>query len=108
MVERVPGLLQAGAEPAARPRAGRLFDGRERILDDARLFARRRRVEAARIAFAMAHPFPAPFVAFLDDGGVLGAKRAVERDGGAHAVSFEHLHQAEYADPVAVVARRPG
>ena len=108
VIERVPGLLQAGAEPAARPRAGRLLDGRERVLDDARLFARRRRVEAAGIAFAMAHPFPAPLVAFLDDRGVLGAKLAVERDRGADAVAVEHLHQAEHADPVAVVARRPG
>src|SRR4029077_3891153 len=59
VIERVPGLLQAGAEPAARPRAGRLLDGRKRTLDDARLFAGRRGVEAARIAFAMPHPFPA-------------------------------------------------
>src|SRR5712691_5123483 len=58
-IKRVPGLLQPGAEPAYRPRAGRLLDGRERAADDARLLAGRRLVEPAGIALAMPHPFPA-------------------------------------------------
>ena len=40
--------------------------------------------------------------------GMLGAEVAVERHRAADAVAVEHLHQAEHADAVAVVARRPG
>src|SRR5262245_3312998 len=58
-IERAPGLLQARAEPSCRPHTGRLGDGRERALDDAGLFARRRLVEPARVALATAHPLPA-------------------------------------------------
>jgi len=43
-------------------------------------------------------------VAVLDDLRMLGAQFAVECDGGADAVPFEHLHQPEHADTVAVVA----
>src|SRR5579863_623000 len=62
-IERVPSLLQAGAEPAGRARTRRPRDGRKSVLDNARLVTRRRGVEPPRIAFAMTHPFPLPLVA---------------------------------------------
>ena len=107
-IGRVPGLLQPGAEPAGRPRAGRLCDRRERAVDDAFLLAGRRFVEPPRVALAMPHPFPAELLALCDDLGMLRAKVAVERDGAADAVPRQHTHQPEHADAVAVVARRPG
>ena len=107
-VERVPGLLQAGAEPTDRPRPGRFRDGGQGAGDDAGLLAGRRLVQPARVALVVAHPFPPAPVALLDDGRMLGAQLAVERDRGADAVAVEHLHQPEHADPVAVVAHRPG
>src|SRR5262249_16714231 len=57
--EGVPGLLQARAQPADRPRTGGVRDRRQRARDDRLFLARRRFVEAARIAFAMTHPLPA-------------------------------------------------
>src|SRR6478609_5165457 len=80
-VERVPGLLQTGAEPADRARAAGLGDGRERALDDPLFLAGRRFVEAPGIAFAMPHPFPAELLALGDDFGMVRAEVAVERDG---------------------------
>src|SRR5258707_379047 len=73
-----------------------------------RLLAGRRLVEAARVALAVPHPLPAELVALIDDLRMVHAEIAVERDGGAVAMTLEHLHQAEHADPVAVIARRPG
>ena len=106
-VERVPGLLQAGAQPADRPGPGGGLDGGKGARDDAGFLARRRLVEPARIALVVAHPLPAAPVALLDDGGMPGAQLAVERDRGADPVAVEHLHQPEYPDPVAIVAHRP-
>jgi len=56
----------------------------------------------------MAHPFPTALLAFGDELRMLSANLAVEGDGGADAMAIEHLHQAEHADPIAVIARRPG
>src|SRR5262249_41932902 len=106
-VEGVPGLLQARAQPADRPPTGGVRDRRQRARDDRLFLARRRFVEAARIAFAMTHPLPPALSARSDDLGMVGAEIAVERDGAAHAVAVEHLHEAEHAHAVAVVARRP-
>src|SRR5262245_56946989 len=55
----------------------------------------------------MPHPFPMSLLAFLDDFRMMDADVAVERDGGAHAVAIEDLHQSEYSDAVAIVAHRP-
>ena len=66
-VERVPGLLQAGTQPASRPRAGNPSDGRKAAPDDQRFLARRRLIEAAGIGFIVPHPLPATLIAFLDD-----------------------------------------
>jgi hypothetical protein len=106
-VERVPGLLQAGAKPPLGRRAGRPRDGLEGALDDLRLLAGRRLVEAARVALVVAHPLPLPLLALLDDDRMAVAEVAVERDRAADAVAVEHLHQAPHADAVAVVAVGP-
>src|SRR5260221_1928833 len=106
-VEGVPGLLQARAQPADRPRTGGVRDGRERAPNDRLFLTRRRFVEAARVAFAVTHPFPAALSTFVDDLGVIGAEVAVERDGGADAVAVERLHDAEHSHAVAVAAARP-
>ena len=42
-----------------------------------------------------------------DDLAVLDAHIAIERHRGANAVAIERLHEPEYPDSVAVVARRP-
>ena len=107
-IDRVPGLLQAGAEPADRTLPRSFLDGRERAMDDASLFVGRHLVEPARVGLVVAHPLPAKLVAFLDDRRMLHAQIAVERHRGADAVTLQHLHQAENADAVAVVADRPG
>ena len=106
-VEGVPGLLQARAQPADRPRTGGVRNGRQRAPNDRLFLPRRRFVEAAGVAFAVTHPLPAALSTFVDDLGMIGAEVAVERDGGADAVAIERFHQAKDADPIAIVARRP-
>src|SRR5262249_57527877 len=64
-VEGVPGLLQARAQPADRPRTGSVGDGRQRAPNDRLFLARRRFVEAARVAFAVTHPLPAALSTLL-------------------------------------------
>src|SRR5260370_38317036 len=64
-------------------------------------------VQAAGIAFVVAHPFPLTLVALLDDDWMVVAQQAIERDGGAYPVAVQHLHQTPYADTVAVVALGP-
>src|SRR5262249_53767524 len=59
------------------------------------------------VALVVSHPFPATLLAFLDDFRMVDADIAIERDGRAHAVAVENLHQPEHADAVAVVAHGP-
>src|SRR5262245_50560224 len=59
------------------------------------------------VALVVSHPFPVTLLAFLDDFRMVDADIAVERDGGAHAVTVENLHQPEHADAVAVVTHGP-
>src|SRR6266849_5363814 len=106
-VERVPGLLQSGAQPALDGRARRARDRLEGALDDLRLLAGRRLVEPARVALVVAHPLPFALVALLDDDRMGVAQQAVERHGAADLVAIEHVHQAPDADAVAVIAIRP-
>src|SRR6266581_3474474 len=105
--ERVPGFLQSRAEPADRSRAGRFRDRVERAADGAALLARPQVVQAPRVALVMPHELPFARLAFLDDLGMLRAEIAVQRHRAAHTVAVEHLHQAEYAHAVAVIARGP-
>src|SRR5262245_28555770 len=107
MIERAPGFLQPRAEPADRALAAGLRNGVECGADDLRLLLGRHLVEATRIALVVAHPFPAPLLAFLDDLRMVQADVAVECDGAADLVAVEHLHQPEHADAVAVIAHRP-
>src|SRR5262249_11697518 len=106
-IERIPGLLQTGAQPPLGRSAGCARNGLEGPLDDLRLLAGRSFVEAARVALVMPHPLPAALVTLLDDDRMVLAKVAVERDRAADAVAVEHLHQAPHADAVAVVAVGP-
>src|SRR5665811_1266879 len=61
-VGSIPGFLQTGTEPAGRTRTGRALDRRQRAMDDARFFARRGFVQAARVALVVAHPLPVTLV----------------------------------------------
>src|SRR5579883_3264488 len=106
-IERIPGFLQSRTEPAFWPHPGGAFDRCEGAFDDVSLFARRRVIQPAGIAFVMAHPFPSALVALLDDDRMVIAQQAVERDRGADAVAVQHLHHAPYADTVAIIALGP-
>src|SRR5262249_51708249 len=106
-IERVPSLLQSRAQPADRTCAAHSCDGIERVADDRGLLFDWHFVEAAGVALVVAHPFPATLLAFLDDFRMVDADIAVERDGRAHAVTVENLHQPEHADAVAVVTHGP-
>jgi hypothetical protein len=107
VIERIPGLLQSGAEPTYGTLSARPRDGIERSADDLSLILRLHFIEADGIAPVMAHPFPAALLTLLDDLGMMHADIAVERDGGANAISVKHLHQPKHADAVAVVAHGP-
>src|SRR5262249_49126809 len=106
-IERVPSLLQSRAQPADGTRTAHSRDGVERVADDRGLLVGWHFVEAARVALVVSHPFPVTLLAFLDDSRMVDTDVAVERDGRAHAVTVENLHQPKHADAVAVVAHGP-
>src|SRR5262249_13774664 len=106
-IERVPSLLQSRAQPADRTCAAHSCDGIERVADDRWLLFDWHFVEAAGVALVVSHPFPATLLAFLDDFRMVDADIAVERDGRAHAVTVENLHQPKHTDAVAVVTHGP-
>src|SRR5262249_45895933 len=107
VIERVPGLLQARAEPPRRALARVLLDGDQGIADDLSLLARSGLIETASVAFVMSHPLPLALRAFLDDLRMLRAQIAVERNRAPDAVAVENVHDAEHPDAVAVVAFAP-
>src|SRR4051812_15373509 len=107
-IERVPGLLQTGAQPADRACAARLGNGREGALDDPTFLAGRGFVQAAGVAFAMTHPFPAQLLPLRNDLGMMCTEIVVERDGAADPVAVEYPHEPNHAAAVAVVTGRPG
>src|SRR5207237_9919059 len=108
VVERVPGLLQARAEPAGDLAPGGGGDALEGRAHHLALAALGELVQAAHVRLVVSHELPAELLRFVDDLRVRVAHLAVQRHRAAHAVARHHLHQAPDADAVAVVARRPG
>ena len=108
VVERMPGLLQARAEPAGDLAPGGGGDALEGRAHHLALAALGELVQAAHVRLVVSHELPAELLRFVDDLRVRVAQLAVQRHGAAHAVARHHLHQAPDADAVAVVARRPG
>ena len=107
VVEGVPALLQPGRQPAARTRAGRRLDPVEHALHGLALGLGFHVMEVARVALVMPHELPVERLGVLDDLGIVVADLAVQRHGAAHAVAFQHFHDAEHADPGAVIPGRP-
>src|ERR1700730_2863300 len=87
VIERIPGLLQSGAEPTYGPLSAPPRGGIERSADDLSLILRLHFIEADGIAPVMAHPFPAPLLTLLDDLGMMHADMAVEAEGGGECIS---------------------
>ncbi len=104
----MPGLGEAGAEPAERLPAGRLGDAREGARDRLLLLVGTERVEPDAVGLVVAEDLPAELDGGADDLRVMVADVAVQGRAGADAVPAQDLHQPPDADPVAVVALRPG
>src|SRR6266849_6163066 len=108
VVERVPGLGEPRPEPADRLLAAQRGDLGEGPGDRLAFFLRLHLIEPARIGLVMAEDLPAELDRGLHDLRVMVANVAVEVRAGADAALLQHLHNPPDADPVAVVALRPG
>ena len=107
VIERVPGLGQAGAEPADRALARRSLDAVDRCPDSVALLLRIHFGQPQRVGLVMADQLPAEPQGLLDDLRVMIADLAVERGAGADAVSRQDFHDPPDADSIAIVAHRP-
>src|SRR6516162_3590198 len=107
-VEGVPGLGEPGAEPAGRFLAGHLGDAGERVGDRLPFFLGAQGVEPHAVGTVVAEDLPAELDRSADDLRVMVADVAVQRRASADAVLAQHIHQPPDADPVAIIALRPG
>src|SRR5215510_11225737 len=80
-VERVVGLYQPGAEPAARPLPGRLLDRLQDRANGLALLLRGKAGERVRVGETVAHELPAALLHFLDRLGEDFANLRIQRDG---------------------------
>src|SRR3954451_19952655 len=97
-VERVVGLDQSGAEPAARPLAGRLLDRLQDAADGVALLFGIEAGEVRRVGGAVAHKLPAALLHFLDRLGMDFADLRVQGDGGFDAGVVEYVGHAPQPD----------
>src|SRR6267378_3445839 len=107
-IERMPGLGEAGAEPAGGFLAGHLGDAGKGVGDRLALFVGAEGVEPNAVGPVVAEDLPTELDCGADDLRVVVADVAVQCRAGADAVLAQHIHQPPNADPVAVVALRPG
>ena len=103
-VRRLPGLGQAGAEPAARRLAGRERDHLARAADVGALVLHLLHVALGE---AVADELPVARIRGLDDLRIGGDRRAVDRERRRHLELVEHLEHAPEADAVAVFVPGP-
>ena len=103
MIQCVPRLLQARAQPSCRMLAGVLLDGGEYAFDDLLFLARGGFVESAGVTFVMSHPFPLTLLSLLYDFRMLSTNVAVQGHRRPHVISVEHIHDPEHPHTIAIV-----
>src|SRR5205085_5692893 len=107
VVERMPRLLETGAEPACHLASGRSANALQRRAHHFALRAFGQPVQAPHVRLAVPHEFPAEALGFVDYFRMRVADLAIQGHGAANAVLRHNLHQSPDADAVAVIARRP-
>ena len=108
-LRRALALAVVLAEPAGRAHARRLLDRGEGFGDLGLLLGLRHlRGDHAVGRVAVGDELVLPLLELLDQVGIALGGQRVHRHAGADLVAVEHVEHAEDADPVAVVALRPG
>ena len=105
--ERVPGLGQTGAKPAARALATEFLQFVQRLRDDLALLLWGQSGQPHAVGQVVPHQFPIELEGILEDLRMVVTNVGVDGGRCPHAIFFEHVHHTEDADTVAVIALAP-